>query len=302
MIFWYNEYMNNKLIVLVIVVIAGVTGLYFVGRSQGEAASVKATYLCNGGKVIDVTFHKGKVIFTEPSGPPILTGSVDIILSDGRQMSLGQTISADGVRYANEDESFIFWNKGNGALVLEDNIEKSYIGCIELAKDPGGLPNTFSDRSLGISIRYPRDYILDGYYKYQSLGSGKEIYGVKLIIPDYLATGKNLSYYDTGVSVEIIPAVENCTYEPFLDHADTSEVATDNNTEYSYASVMGAAAGNRYEEMVWAVVGTNPCLAVRYLIHSTNIDNYEPGAVTEFDRAALLQEFDKIRRSLIINQ
>jgi hypothetical protein len=39
------------------------------------------------------------------------------------------------------------------------------------------------------------------------------------------------------------------------------------------------------------------CTAVRYLVHSTNIGNYEPGAVREFDRPALIDLFDQIRRS-----
>jgi membrane-bound inhibitor of C-type lysozyme len=295
--------MNKKLTLIVVIAIAFVAGFYLFDYFKKTAAStVRATYLCREGKTIDVVFHNSEPKLGEPGEPPIPTGSVNIVLSDGRKMKLGQTISADGVRYANKDESFVFWNRGSGALVLEDNVEKSYIGCVELAKDPGGLSNAFSDEWMGISIRYPKDYFLHDSYKYQALGPGKDIYGVQFTIPAYLAAGKNLSDYDTGVSVEIIPAVENCTYELFLNHAETSQIVTDNDTEYSYASVMEGAVGNRYEEMVWAVVGTNPCVAVRYLIHSTNIDNYDPGVVTEFDRTALLQEFDKIRRSLIINR
>ena len=42
--------------------------------------------------------------------------------------------------------------------------------------------------------------------------------------------------------------------------------------------------------------------AVRYFIHSSNIGNYPEGAVREFDRQALLNQFDQIRRSLILGQ
>jgi membrane-bound inhibitor of C-type lysozyme len=38
---------------------------------------------------------------------PVLLGSVEIILSDGRNFNLPQTISASGIRYANDDESLI---------------------------------------------------------------------------------------------------------------------------------------------------------------------------------------------------
>jgi membrane-bound inhibitor of C-type lysozyme len=42
-----------------------------------------------------------------------------LTLSDGRAMNLFQTISASGARYANTDESFVFWNKGNSATISE---------------------------------------------------------------------------------------------------------------------------------------------------------------------------------------
>ncbi len=229
---------------------------------------------------------------------PLPSGSVKIVLSDGRNFDLPQTISADGGRYANSDESFVFWSKGNGALVLENNVEKSYIGCVVLAKDPGGLPKVYSDGTVGFSIRYPADYSIDASYKYQALGPGKDISGVKFTIPSSLAIDTNLSSFDTGVSVEIIPAVQDCNASLFLDGNTNVQTVTDNGNEYSFASTTQGAAGNRYEEEVWAVPGTNPCVAVRYLIHSANIDNYPTGTVLEFNRAALINQFDKVRHSL----
>jgi hypothetical protein len=215
---------------------------------------------------------------------------------------LKQTISASGVRYANKDESFVFWNKGNGALVLENNVEKSYIGCVVLAPDPGGLPNTYSDGAVGFSIRYPEDYKINTNYKYQYLGPGKDIYGVKFIIPEALAAGTNLSSYDTGVSVEVIPAVQDCNANLFLDQAENVQrIADSTNVEYFVGSMIQGAAGNRYEERVWALIDTNPCVAVRYFIHSTNIDNYELGTVQQFDPRTFLEKFDQIRQSLTIN-
>lgn len=44
---------------------------------------------------------------------------VELTLSDGRNMLLTQAISASGARYANPDESFVFWNKGDSAFILE---------------------------------------------------------------------------------------------------------------------------------------------------------------------------------------
>jgi len=291
----------KKIIILIVIVIFGV-GIWYVNNKVNEIPSptpiAQVTYICNGDKTIDADFYKGEQKPVEPGETPIPSGSVKIVLSDGRNFDLPQTISASGVRYANSDESFVFWSKGNGALVLENNVEKSYIGCVILAKDPGGLPEVYHDGTVGFSIRYPENYSINTSYKYQAFGPGKDISGVKFTIPASLATGTNLSSFDTGVSVEIIPAIQDCNAGLFLDANVNAQTVTDNDVEYSFASTTGAAAGNRYEEEVWAISGTNPCIAVRYLIHYGVIENYPPGAVSEFDQATLINQFDKIRHSL----
>jgi hypothetical protein len=78
-----------------------------------------ALFSCDGGKTINASFFKGEEIAVEPGDPPIPTGWVGIILSDGREFTLNQTISASGARYATEDEAFVFWNKGNEATIYE---------------------------------------------------------------------------------------------------------------------------------------------------------------------------------------
>jgi membrane-bound inhibitor of C-type lysozyme len=255
--------MNKKtpIIIIILIILAGI-GIWMwyatshVKESQLPVQIAQATYICNDNKTIDATFYKGKTQPTvQPGQPPIPTGSVKIVLSDGRNLNLSQTISADGARYANSDESFVFWSVGNSALVLENNVEKSYIGCIVEAKDPGGLPNIYHDGTVGFSIRYPADYSINTNYQYQELGPGKEINGVKFTIPASIATGTNLSS-DSGISVEFIPATQNCSANLFLYDGPTAQTTTDNDTEYSYALFIGAAAGNRYEEDVWALPGT----------------------------------------------
>jgi membrane-bound inhibitor of C-type lysozyme len=61
---------------------------------------------CKDNKTIHAIFFKEKV---------------ELTLSDGRNMLLPQAISASGARYANTDESFVFWNKGDTAFVQEGN-------------------------------------------------------------------------------------------------------------------------------------------------------------------------------------
>jgi membrane-bound inhibitor of C-type lysozyme len=101
--------------------------LLLVSPSQ---TPVQITYTCKGGKTINAVFYTGELKPVKPGEMPIPSGSVKLVLSDGRKLELPQTISADGGRYANSDESFVFWSKGDGAIVLENNVEKNYTGCV----------------------------------------------------------------------------------------------------------------------------------------------------------------------------
>lgn len=147
------------------------------------------------------------------------------------------------------------------------------------------------------SVKYPSDFILNAPYAYGEFGPKKPIYGAKFIIPGTMATGTNLSP-DSGVSVEQLPRAKNCTGDIYLKADVKAHTITESGTEYSFASSTGAAAGNLYEEQVFALATSSPCTAVRYFIHSSNIGNYPAGMVREFDRGALLTAFDNIRRSV----
>lgn len=54
---------------------------------------------------------------------------VTLTISNGKRITLPHAISADGARYANADESFVFWNKGNTVFVTEQGTT-TYSGCV----------------------------------------------------------------------------------------------------------------------------------------------------------------------------
>ena len=72
------------------------------------------TFSCAGNKTIEALFFADKA---------------ELTLSDGRHMLLLQAISASGARYANTDESFVFWNKGNTAFI-EESQKITFKDCI----------------------------------------------------------------------------------------------------------------------------------------------------------------------------
>lgn len=157
---------------------------------------------------------------------------------------------------------------------------------------------SYASSTMGISFEYPSEYVLNAGYAYNKISATKLIRGVSVTIPMSMATGTNLSS-DTYLSVEQLPNARKCSGDIFVLPNVKPQTLTEGGVEYSVATTADAAAGNLYEELVYAVSGSKPCTAVRYLIHSTNIGNYPAGTVTEFDRAKLLSDFDTVRRSVI---
>lgn len=146
----YNtSYMNLKrdipavvgLIVIVLIVI-------FVRQHEpvppvGQAGSAQtliaqAHYACDKGKFIDASFFEGSTTPPVQAGqPPVPNGTADVALDGGAAMTLHQTLSADGARYANDDESFVFWNKGDQALIMRGNsMDMTYTNCMASTTEP----------------------------------------------------------------------------------------------------------------------------------------------------------------------
>lgn len=166
-------------------------------------------------------------------------------------------------------------------------------GALQATPEPLTL---FYEQPGQFSISVPQSYVVDEFYHYQGLGPGKTISGVQFIVGTSTTVGTNLSS-DTYISIEYLPFQKQCRADLFL-FSGTATTTSESGVSYSVASTTGAAAGNRYEETVYALPNTNPCIAVRYFIHYGDIGNYPPGDATEFNREALVDQFDSIRRTL----
>lgn len=147
------------------------------------------------------------------------------------------------------------------------------------------------------SVRYPSGWSADGAYRYEALGPGTAIPGYRFTVPASLAAGTNLSR-DTYFSVETLPAGE-CVATAFVDAAAQETAVTENGRAWTVVKGGGAGAGNLYDETVYATRTDSACYGLRQLIHSTNIGNYDPGAVEEFDRQALDEAFARFRSSFM---
>ena len=107
-------------------------------RCTGAVAPTASTrliqavsYRCDGGKQIDARYYDGAAAPARaPGQPPTPGGSVSLALSDGRRMTLPQTVAASGIRYASPDDAVVFWSKGDDAFLTEQG-SATYADCRE---------------------------------------------------------------------------------------------------------------------------------------------------------------------------
>lgn len=142
--------MRNWIIGIIIIIIIAFGVWWFWGggssaqptsgeQSQEQSVATPRTpittavYACDGGKSITATYYNGPEAPTpQPGQPPQPTGSADVSLDGGATTTLAQTISADGARYASSDGSFVFWSKGDQALIMRDNsMDQDYQNCTQ---------------------------------------------------------------------------------------------------------------------------------------------------------------------------
>ena len=115
--------MKNKNIAIIILglILTGGILLFFNFQRKAELqkdlnpSPIKAIFTCKDGKSIEAVFAGSKV---------------SLVLSDGRKLELDQTLAASGARYANKDETLVFWNKGDTAFI-EEKEKTTYSDCLQ---------------------------------------------------------------------------------------------------------------------------------------------------------------------------
>lgn len=80
---------------------------------------IKVYFECDDNEWIDVIYynHKEKPSYAE------------LVLSNGKEITVYQAISASGARYLSEDESVEFWTKGEEVVSIKENGEMIFENC-----------------------------------------------------------------------------------------------------------------------------------------------------------------------------
>ncbi len=186
-----------------------------------------------------------------------------------------------GIWYFRPNETVV----NNPVIVAEVDLEK--------------LPQKYENQEYNFQINLPKDFtVIKDYTNF--ISPDKVFPGIKFKISEELYKGTNLSS-DTYISIERTKvAPEACGAELFFIASELTGLEDINGRKYTKAISLGAGAGNRYDETIYATSVGEYCYAIRYLIHYSIIENYPEGAVKEFDIVAIRSIFDLIRKTIII--
>lgn len=105
---------RNQFMLGIVVAIIVAFGIFFYRQQSLIPGTAPEKFICSDGKFIDAVFQNDIASLT---------------LSDDRAMDLPKVVSTDGVRYANDDESIIFWIKDGGAS-MQENGTKTFDNCV----------------------------------------------------------------------------------------------------------------------------------------------------------------------------
>lgn len=121
---------------------------------------------------------------------------------------------------------------------------------------------------------------------------------VSFLFPASLISGTNLSA-DSRISIEE-KTTTDCLPTSFIaqpmigDDDDAIKTETVSGKTYSTFGFSDAAAGNRYDTSIYSIAKGGQCYGLQLFLHSTNIGNYDPGTVREFDNAKVQAYFREI--------
>jgi hypothetical protein len=158
----------------------------------------------------------------------------------------------------------------------------------------------YNNPATGLSLTYSDQF---GPARFPSSANIKTNLDLVLQFIDtnsYVKTNLSEVYFLLGSSADP-QTVASCTdisqsSEP--EQFDGNEVI--NGYTFVHSTSAGAGAGNYYQQEIYRMVNKNVCYEVIYFIHYTNIGNYTPGTVTEYDSAALMKKLKNVLATFTI--
>ncbi len=157
----------------------------------------------------------------------------------------------------------------------------------------------FINQQYGVTLRYTDEFAPTTMPVPITI-KGTPLLTLAFIDTAFYSPKTNLSEAYLELAASIDPAVVSTCTQASAQFAETiTGQVTINGYTFTRSEFSGAAAGNRYDQVTYRTVAQGRCFELASLIHSTNIGNYTPGTVVEFDRPVLLGKFDTVLNTFL---
>jgi hypothetical protein len=161
---------------------------------------------------------------------------------------------------------------------------------------PGKALQTFelTDPNSGASLLYSDEFApVDPQVPITVRGN--TLLTLAFIDPSYFSPRTNLSEVYLTLAASDDPAVVSACTQAYEGMAEVITGPVEiNGYTFTRGEFSGAAAGNRYDQVSFRTVVKGRCYELVSLVHSTNIGNYPPGTVVEYDAAALTGRLEAV--------
>ncbi len=293
-------------IIIVLLIIAG--ALYFMMVPKASAPTTTATSTTSTQNVVSYSCDTGTIQATfEIPAQTTATGSVALVLSDGRKFNLPQVMSGSGIRYEireNTPQDVTFSSEGDNAFLTE-NGKTTYNNCVAGSSTTDASGNqTFTDQGKTFTFTYPSVFKITGGgvgystdWMVNATTSGLLL--VKATLPSSFEPKTNFADATLTVGTSADPtAISECLTFAAGGNGVKKSSVTINGVTYTKFVTSDAGAGNFYQTTSYRAVRNSQCYAVEYTIHSANIGNYSPDqGIKAFDQAKVQSALESIVQS-----
>ncbi|HEV2314189.1 MAG TPA: PsbP-related protein [Candidatus Acidoferrales bacterium] len=164
---------------------------------------------------------------------------------------------------------------------------------------PGPAPTpstqTYSNAKYGFTFEYPTSmqFVTPTY-------GNLEDQVVQVEIPKSAYPGTNFGDAAISVSVQHAKALDDCLALSPPEGSDGFKTKTTiNGVNFYMTNSNGAGAGNFYDSKVYRTLKSTGgvCIEISETIHTSNIDNYTPGTVTQVSQSDVQAKLDPVVQS-----
>jgi hypothetical protein len=260
--------------------------------ANGTYVDVTDNIVTGGSKTYSLNAMQGQVM------------SVSVLPQPGAASTISMQIKgADGSVLCpqNADEQCLFWrgmlpgSQNYFVNLMPDGEGLQFV--MRVAINPPGMGFQYFDfkSATGLSLTYPDTFApalpVPGNYKTDPVLTLH-------LIESELYEKTNLSeVYLMFSSSTDSKVVSTCT-EPNQNGGGGPENPAGeevvNGLTFVHTTTEGAGAGNYYQQEIFRTVQNGACHEVIFFIHSTNVSNYTPGTVTEFNRDAVMRNLEAV--------